>query len=51
MDINMDFGQLMVQSIGFIDRDEKNNKNRVSNVLMLDFMFNKELIIYYAEYI
>ena len=33
MDINMDFGQLIVQSLGFADRDEKNNKTEILNNL------------------
>ena len=48
MDINMDFGQLIVQSLGFIERDEKNNKTEFQLFLMLDFMFNKESFIYYG---
>ena len=42
----MDFGQLMVQSIGFADRDEKNNKTEFQMFLMLILcLINKPLSI------
>ncbi|MAO72438.1 MAG: hypothetical protein CMD02_08045 [Flavobacteriales bacterium] len=49
MDINLDYGQLKVKSIGFADRDEKNNKTEFQMFLMLDFMFNKEALSIMAE--
>ena len=48
MDINMDFGQLIVQSLGF-ERDEKNNKTEFQLFLMVDFMFNKEALSIMSE--
>ena len=50
MDINLDYGQLKVKSIGFaFDRDEKNNKTEFQMFLMLDFMFNKDILSIMAE--
>lgn len=49
MDLNVDYGQLKVKSIGFADRDAKNNKTELQMFLMLDFMFNKNALSLMAE--
>ena len=49
IDLNMDFGQLKVKSIGFVNRDEKNNKTELQMFLMLDFMFNKKALALMSE--
>jgi hypothetical protein len=49
IDLNMDFGQLKVKSIGFANRDERNNRTELQMFLMLDFMFNKKALSIMAE--
>ena len=49
IDINMDFGQLKTKSLGFLDRDEKNNKTELQIFLLLDFMFSKEALSIMAK--
>ena len=45
----MDFGQLKMKSIGFVNRDEKDNKTELHTFLILDFMFNKDALSLMAE--
>jgi len=49
IDLNMDFGQLKINSIGFASRDEKNNRTELQMFLTLDFMFNKNALSIMAE--
>ena len=49
IDLNMDFGQLKLKSIGFANRDEKNNRTELQMFLILDFMFNKKALSIMAE--
>jgi len=49
IDLNMDFGQLKMKSIGFVNRDEENNKTELRMFLILDFMFNKDALSLMAE--
>ena len=49
IDLNMDFGQLKVKSLGFADRDAKNNKTEIQMFLLLDFMFNKDALALMSE--
>jgi len=49
IDLNMDFGQLKMKSIGFVNRDEKDNKTELHMFLILDFMFNEDALSLMAE--
>lgn len=49
IDLNMDFGQVDVKSIGIANRDARNNKTEIQMFLILDFMFNKDALSIMAE--
>ena len=49
IDLNMDFGQLKMKTIGFASRDAKNNKTELQVFMLLDFMFNKDALSKMAE--
>ena len=49
IDLNMDFGQVDVKSIGIANRDARNNKTEIQMFMILDFMFNKDALSIMAE--
>ena len=44
VDLNLDFGQLNIKSIGFVDRNERDNNTDLELFLLLDFMFSREAL-------
>tara|TARA_B100000902_G_C27292293_1_gene907851 strand:- start:838 stop:2373 length:1536 start_codon:yes stop_codon:yes gene_type:complete len=49
IDLNLDFGQLEIKSIGFVDRDEEEDKTDLQSFLLLDFMFSEEALQIMAD--
>ena len=49
IDLNMDFGQIKLKTIGSVDRDEANNKTEFRIFLLLDFMFSESALSVMSE--
>lgn len=49
LDLNMDLGQVKIESIGAINRDEKENNTEFHIFLLLDFLFSKEALNIMSE--
>ena len=49
IDLNMDFGQIELNSVGFVNRDAINNKTELQMFMTLDFMFSKDALSLMAE--